>query len=400
MKSVSWHAVSMAAVLAALVWRPAPAGELPPDLGSRLVRGYIAPAMAHFAQTASDMQGALARFCAGSAAAPAQDAASAASLDEHFASLVRAWSGIEFLRFGPLVEDNRFERIYFWPDPRGIMLRQIQALLAQADHAGQGSRQASGAAARPALDANTLAGHSVAVQGIPALEYMLYRENGLLRRSARQGPRFAADCAYATAIAANVSSIGKDIARAWAAPVAADARAAAHQASAQDAGAYAQYFSRPSPSNPVYRTTQELAAEAIKAVSTGLQFARDIKILPMLGKQSGVVIEKKAPFWRSGLFAQAMMASAMGLGRFVEAGQWPYGQHEAWIGLSIQDELGRVRDGFDVMPRELAALVRQPDGRRQLTLAALLLKNTKDIVDQNMAPAFGARIGFNALDGD
>src|SRR3546814_8604156 len=39
----------------------------------------------------------------------------------------------EFLRFGPLVAANRYERIYFWPDPRGITLRQVQGLLGQAD---------------------------------------------------------------------------------------------------------------------------------------------------------------------------------------------------------------------------------------------------------------------------
>ena len=38
--------------------------------------------------------------------------------------------------------------------------------------------------------------------------------------------------------------------------------------------------------------------------------------------------------------------------------------------------------------------------RRQWTLAGLTLKNAKAVVDQDLAPALGVTIGFNALDGD
>src|SRR3546814_4200550 len=106
----------------------------------------------------------------------------------------------EFLRFGPLVAANRYERIYFWPDPRGITLRQVQGLLGQAD----GSMP----------DAAGLATQSVALQGLPALEYVLYGKAGLLAASEAQatdsGKANAENktraCAYATAVAGNPRS--------------------------------------------------------------------------------------------------------------------------------------------------------------------------------------------------
>ncbi|TEA79543.1 imelysin family protein [Allopusillimonas ginsengisoli] len=449
MKPAFWRYFSIAAALTVMP-NAALAGELSDALGANLVRGYIAPATAQFQQAASEMEAGLAQFCTASTAdssagaVAARDAGKpgrvaqekpgkaglsgsvpvtgaqsdlgdADALDHRFAALVRAWAGIEFLRFGPLIEDNRFERIFFWPDPRGIMLRQIQALLAQTatvspDPSATGASTAhharnqdsSGVGATAGLDAQTLATHSVAVQGLPALEYMLYRDKGLLKADAPQEPSFAANCAYALAIAGNLSNIGKDIAMAWR-----DQGVQTHQeknaglpSSVAHAGQYAEYFSHPASTNPVYRSTQEIAAEAIKAISTGLQFARDIKILPMLGKDADAANEKKAPFWRSGLFAQAMAASANGLSHFLGAGQWQYGQDEAWIGQSLESELDRAHSLFEAMSRDLARQVREADGYRQLTLAALLLQNSKNIVDQNMAPAFGARIGFNALDGD
>src|SRR5690606_34970112 len=121
----------------------AQAGQLPPDLGATLVQGYIAPAMLHFQQSARHLQSDLEKWCA----APKADGVK--TIQDDFSELVLSWSGIDFLRFGPLVAGNRYERINFWPDPRGITLRQIQGLLGKAD--------------QPIPDAAGLAGQSVAL---------------------------------------------------------------------------------------------------------------------------------------------------------------------------------------------------------------------------------------------
>src|SRR5690606_22737995 len=77
-----------------------------------------------------------------------------------FPAVVTAWSRIELYRFGPLMAQNRSDRILFWPDRKGIALRQVQAILADKDEA--------------ALAPETLARKSVAVQGLGALEFVLH----------------------------------------------------------------------------------------------------------------------------------------------------------------------------------------------------------------------------------
>jgi len=52
------------------------------------------------------------------------------------------------------------------------------------------------------------------------------------------------------------------------------------------------------------------------------------------------------------------------------------------------------------VPVPLDAALASEEGRRLLMLASLTLKNAKAIVDENLAPALGVTIGFNALDGD
>src|SRR4026207_2267695 len=52
-----------------------------------------------------------------------------------FATTVDAWSKVEIFRFGPINEDHRFDRLFYWPDPKSIGLKQLQDALAHRDQA-------------------------------------------------------------------------------------------------------------------------------------------------------------------------------------------------------------------------------------------------------------------------
>ena len=151
------------------------AAGLPADLGERLARDYARPAMARMAQASEQMDAALGAWCA------RPDAAGATRVNDAHTGLALAWSGIEFLRFGPLVQANRYERLAFWPDTRGVMPRQVQAAIAAQDP--------------ELIKPGAMAGRSVALQGLPALEYVLYGEPALLKRA--DGADFAYACGYA-----------------------------------------------------------------------------------------------------------------------------------------------------------------------------------------------------------
>ncbi len=361
-RSGSWRFIAKALGVgfSLAVGTVANAGGLPADLGSRLTQGYIAPAMRDFQRSADQLHASLQPWCA------APSGQGVKQIEEKFKGVALAWSGIEFLRFGPLVAEHRFERAYFWPDPRGLTMRQTQSLLA--DPAG-------------IPDAPALSKYSVALQGLPALEYVLYRPKGLL--ASQSDESFAPACAYAVAVSGNLAAIGAQLASAWG-----------------EGGDYAQLFSQPSPANSLYRSTDEVANEAIKALSAGLQFARDAKLLPVLGDDIGEAKYKRAPFWRSGLTAPSMAAQVDGLLRFYQAGGYRYSVDEDWIDHSVRDELTRVRENFASIDANIEQLGSSEETYRRFKLGALLLKNAKSLVDENLAPALGVRIGFNALDGD
>ncbi|MBC8130404.1 MAG: hypothetical protein H7Y08_08795, partial [Rhizobiaceae bacterium] len=126
-------ALRSASLAAFLIFFPAPAkaaGEAEvtrADVVSNAVDGYVLPSYAAFADAGRRMAEGQHDLCA----SPGSESLHEARKD--FAALVQAFSRVEYVRFGPIMEDNRLERILFWPDRRGVALRQIQAILAEKD---------------------------------------------------------------------------------------------------------------------------------------------------------------------------------------------------------------------------------------------------------------------------
>lgn len=361
-------AFCMVAVLSCMGVKPASAqgGEkdstsvVGSEVGRRWVERSIAPGFQHLAQQSRNLQQHFEQGCIEA------DPAWLHKTSSGFESVVKAWSGVAFLRFGPLVEDNRYERLSFWPDPRGVMLRQVSGTLQQ--YQGE----------EPAVP---IGQSSVAVQGLPALEYVLYRDKGVLNHSLSADERRPL-CRYAADLTKNIASVAGELSEAWLLPD----------------GEYAQRFVKPGANNPVYRSNQEILSEGVKALSTGLQFVRDIQLAPpLMGSETKVAV-KKAPYWRSGLTGPAIAASLTGMRTFVLAPDLLPADQE-WIVEQIEAELGRAAQQANALPLADEA-VPSPSLRQEWMLLGRIVDNAKDLTDADLALALGVNVGFNALDGD
>lgn len=378
------------------------------EAGQGWLSGYIQPAMLTFESAAKKTETSLVALCAqvepprpGADSTKAAEAAQQARLD--FKALVLAWSRIEFLRFGPLIEENRYERISFWPDPRNVMLRQIPGVLA---------RYSQG-------EPVDLSAQSVAVQGLPALEYLLYGNNGLLNPAlgneqvddARSGGGVQSDvavgfndqtvpdlvrgrCDYSVDIARNLVGLGSALSAAWASD-----------------GVWGGGFASPATGRDTYRSQQEVLSESIKALSGGLQFAAEVKMGAAVGRPGstgssastslpGSVLSAEAgrstfirvqrlPWWRSGLQTDALVATLQGMGAYYAAGHLALGA-SGWAGTQWQAELKQA----------VNLIESDRTGLQGWQAARLVLANAKRVLDEDIASALGVGLGFNALDGD
>ena len=137
----------------------------------------------------------------------------------------------------------RAERLYFWPDPRNATARQLGELLAGRDPA--------------ALTAEGFVRASAAVQGLPAVERLLFDEGAAaaFRRGGDVGRR---RCEVLEAITRNVAGITGEVAREW---------------SRGDA-AYARRVETAGPGNVTYPEPKEATQDLLKSLHAGARAGR------------------------------------------------------------------------------------------------------------------------------
>ncbi|UOM32932.1 imelysin family protein [Acuticoccus sp. I52.16.1] len=326
----------------------------------RAIDDVIVPAYAALVDAAAAEAEAMEALCRAPSPPEALMAARA-----RFADLVAAFGRVELYRFGPAREDNRFERIFFWPDRRGRGLRQVQSLLADEDET--------------ATDPETLYRKSVAVQGLLALDFVLSGEGNETLMDAQ-----SFRCRYGAAIAATIERNAAAILDGW-----------------QGAGGYAALM-RAADGN-IYRSHGEVAQDLVKAAAEEVQIVRDFKLGNVLGDAPADARPRLAPFWRSNLALTSIDANIDGIAALgaAVATVLPAGEREMRGALAF--ELSRAKGAIAPLaddPRPLAEIVADPEAHRRLAYARSPLGGTFRILDQRMPAALGLTLGFNSLDGD
>ncbi|AXS42122.1 imelysin family protein [Breoghania sp. L-A4] len=327
------------------------------------VDGYIRPAFTDFERAGTVLRSEIDGFCE-SPSLQGHEAVGAA-----YRAALEGYSRIEFLRFGPLLEDHRLERLVFWPDRKSTGRRQAEAIVRDHDAS--------------VLTLDSLQGKSVAVQGLSALEAVLFDGARTALLAGGEDGRFR--CAYARVIAENVAVIGAELVAGWTGP-----------------DNYGALLLEPGPDNPVYRSHQESAAEILGSITTGLQIIRDQKLLPVIGDSIDKVKPKRAPFRRSGNTMAMCAAGASGLRNFVVsmALEGVLGEESSWLANSIPFELANAARVLRSVPEPLTKTAKDPGVYGKLAYVNLVLGGLRQTVGEDLAAALFTIMGFNSLDGD
>ena len=325
------------------------------------VDGFFRPAYADFHAKASALTGATESFCA----APSDEGLKA--LQSRFGETVESWGRIEFLRLGPVMSENRLERVLFYPDRKSTGLKQVQALLAKPDES--------------VADAAALKARSVAIQGLGAYEFLFYGAypEGIVA----DGNGFR--CRYALAVARNVQSIAAELQAAWDAP-----------------DGVARDWKTPSADNPVFRDDNEAVSALIGVAVHGIEMVRDQRIKNFYKGKDAKVSPKLAVYWRSGMTMRALAANVEGLDAFWTA---------TGFRILLGPDNGSIADavGFDLKAAATALRALDQPTAERLADAKYLAKldyiefNLKDAitrVDGDVGGAIGLGAGFSFSDGD
>ena len=325
---------------------------------TRAVDGYFRPAYHAFRHRAETLAHAVDHFCT----APGRIEHRAVA--DAFGTAVTAWARLDFLRFGPAAVDARLERVAFWPDPRGIVERQLRQLLASPSVEG--------------LDAARIAGQSAAVQGLPAIERLL-----VVLPADTDPAGLARNCIVARAAAGNVAAIAAELDEAWA---------------GDDL-----LILNPGPDNPAYRSWEEAANEVLKASLTGLEQIRDLALRPALGDAPDKAKPNRFPYARSGKTVAYLAAAIQAQRDLIDASGIAAGlpEADAWAESSVNFELRQAeRTVAALAGNDVAAIATAPALRGKLDYVTIALASVRATMASTIAADLGLSVGFNALDGD
>ncbi|MEL6296980.1 MAG: imelysin family protein [Pseudomonadota bacterium] len=327
------------------------------------LKQHIRPGYAAFANSLA----ALSKRTAPCADAPA--AFNYAALRKPFANVVAAWAGVAHLIFGPITANNRYDRIFFWLDRKGIARRQVYRAL-KSMPAGY-------------RDPDVLGERSIGVQGFTAIEILM-----LDKRAASADPGFR--CDYLRAVIANVLGIARNVASAWSAD-----------------GLASKTWRSAGPGNPAYVKPGEPVLRLVRSLMTATTELRDVELLRPLGFGKGRR-KRSGPFARSDLTIDYIAARLAAL-------------RSAWVdsGLSAEtkrlgaargrDEVVNAAKQVDFEMKFMAArgigMRGTPDffnsDRVQEAIAlGFPLKSARELIEKSVSAVTDLPFGFNAADGD
>ncbi|MEM6574045.1 MAG: imelysin family protein [Pseudomonadota bacterium] len=279
-----------------------------------------------------------------------------------FQALAQAWSRVEWLRLGPVLSEHRFERIFYWPDRGGRGRRQLLQLLASN--------------LPEPFTAAELGEKSVALQGLPALEYLLYGEPSASLQPLQD------TCRLAEAVSDQLAQQSRALASDWS--TAGDLRAALSGA------------------DELIEEGRALAA-LLQAADQALKTAAELKIAVALGDSPASARPGLAPFATSGLTASMLAAGTAELrALFTGPFQALLPEGSRYQGEALLRELELSEAQFRALSeagswRELVVDERH---RSRLSYVQQPLLGAHRQLAYTLMPALGLTQGFNSADGD
>lgn len=312
---------------------------------AKLVDRFIVPHYQALSLTADAQEKAWSEFCA------KPDEMGFEKLQRAYLATADSWSQIEFLRYGPIGDDFRAERLSYWPERKNATAKALTALLEK-----NGVED---------LAPELFVKNSVAVQGLPGLERLLFDDGAQVEML--NGLRKERRCAIGQAIAWNIVMIAHDVRLGWTNDV---VEALANPDTAKEA-------------------TSRIATDFLSTFA----FMRDTKLRPMLGKDAAEARPMLAEGWRSKRSKRALtlnIETALDVVKIIMAGKDGATPATVTTALSFAEAL----------PEDFGAAVADVKERQQFYLVLDALAAARDKAHDEIPAILGVTVGFNSQDGD
>ena len=328
------------------------------EINRDIALNHIAPGYNKFASATERMNNIISSFV--------DKEADITSLRAVFGEVMDAWMAIQHLRFGPAQVQARAYRIQFWPDTRNRVGRQLGSVLAS---------ERTDLVSDPAAMANS----SVALQGLPALERLLYEIELTPESYAIQ---------LAKAITANLQTIATSLTTNWA-----------------PGGEWSERLYLTKQDSKSFPTAAHATSTLLLAMTTQLEFIVDKKINLPLGGETGNHRLRLAESWRSSRSLRNIRLNIVALINLFEQGEGRFRRlientgNES-IAESVSSALHSGLRTIELLPENFDSSIGDTEFQAKLKSVGNDLVRTQIAMSRDIAPALGIILGFNSLDGD
>lgn len=338
-------------------------------LNEALVVDYVLPAYAELAASTAAFQSAIGPVC------EAPDEAGLTALQGLFGELADDWQRVAPFRFGPAQLLMRSMRFSFWPDPKDAVGAAID------DRVG-------------ALDFSTLIEEeirngSVAGQGIPALEQLLFGEEaGAAFLAGDDAAQFR--CAYVAAIADNLAYMAADLVHEW---------------GDRTTGFASELLAAGTDPDGHYLSQREVTFELFKSFYGSVEIVAGHKLARPLGDSLETAQPRLAEAWRSDRSLANIRVNLEGaMAMYVLPGG--FGDTLAATGTDpeldplLRRAFPQTIETIGTITMPLQDAIVDPEQRTKVEKLELQSRALRSLFEQRLAPALDIPVGFNSMDGD
>lgn len=327
------------------------------SLNRTAVERHILPRYEQMQAAMADLGRTTAAYCSAPGTGKIEDVRAA------YHAAVDAWQSIQHVRFGPVDLFFRSQRIAFWPDPRNTIGRQMAEILSKQD--------------ADAVAADSLGRGSVAIQGLPALERLIFGSDAGKLSS---GPDAAFRCRYASAITMNLAAMAKDTLAEW-------------------QGGFARQMQDAGSGNARYPAAKDATLDLFKSLYTAVELVADHKLARPLGASADQARPRLSEAWRSERSLRNVLLNLEAARDMYVTAFSPAVPDKA-VDVAIRAEFAAALDAAKAIGKPLEEAVANRSERGRVETLAGKAAALKTLLVQRLPAVLDIPVGFNALDGD
>jgi len=329
------------------------------QVNASLVTDHVIPAYTRLASATDVLASTTASYCS------AEAVQSLSAVQVAFKDASKAWAGVEHLGFGPAEFFMRNLRMNFWPQARGKVSDAVASVL------------------EPDADAKPVDQRSFALQGLPAMEHLVFASPQLEAGTPR--------CDLAVAVSGNMQRLAFDVLTEW------TSGDVPYSTTAISAGS----------DNATYAAASDVTLDLFRSLHDGLQRISTLKLDPALGKDAETARPALAEATLSGSGMDNIRYNLVALEQLYlgtnDDGLTQLTQmnaEDAKLDALMRKAFQKTRETADRVRLALPQAVSDDAERQKLEKLSRQVRALRQICAERLAPALNLSVGFNSLDGD